>query len=171
MGIETALFATAMVGAAVSAAGSIKGGMDAQKEARYQGEQLTQQASEEKQSAGQQVANQDYRADQVLGRVSANAGAAGVTQEGSVATVKANSESEAATNDMFTRYSGNLAALKDVYAAENLHWQGDQAKAASFVQAGQTLTSALTTAAQSKIGASTRGGTGTPTWGSLFNTD
>lgn len=173
MGIETALLVTAVAGAAVSAAGQIKSGMNTATANRYQGEEEVAQASQEKQAAGQQGANQDYAANQVLGRISANAGAAGVTPAGSPSVVATNSESEATTNDMYTRYSGNLAALKDVYAAKELNYQGSQAKVAGFVGAGQTLTSSITGAIQTKLGWLNRGATpgssSSPTWGSLFN--
>jgi hypothetical protein len=170
--------AVAMVAmAGMSAAGQVMQGQNQAKADLNQGRELSQQASEEKQAAGQEIANEDYKATQTLGRVSANAGAAGVTQEGSVATVKMNSEAEQTTNDMYTKYSGNLAALKDAYAARTLKYEGDQLKVSSAVGAGMTLTQGIINAYGTYKSFNTRGAspggptTTNPSGGSLFNSN
>lgn len=172
MAVAAAVAMVAM--SAMQAAGGVLQGQNQAKADLNQGRELTQQASEEKQAAGQEIANEDYKATQVLGRVSANAGAAGVTQEGSVNTVKMNSESEQATNDMFTKYSGNLAASKDIYAARILKYEGDQTKVSSAVGAGMTLTQGIINAYGTYKGLSNKGatpGSTNPQGGSLFNTN
>jgi hypothetical protein len=146
MGIETALLVAAVGSAAVSAAGQVKQGLDTKQADLYQGRELTTQGELEKQAAGAKISDQDYAAVQTMGRISANAGAAGVTPGGSVALAKTNSGQEAQINDMYTRYSGNLAAMKDVYAARQLKFQGGQAAMSGIVGGATTLTSAITDA-------------------------
>jgi hypothetical protein len=96
------------------------------------------------QSAGEKISQQDYEAVQTLGKISANAGGAGVTMQGSPGLVYNRSAEEQKITDMYTRYSGRLQSVRDLYAGEVSRYEGNKAMISGFIGAGGSLVSGLT---------------------------
>lgn len=123
---------------ALAAGGSIMGGMQAQSAANIQAEQMQRQAALENQSAGAQISKDDVNAGRAIATGVANAGAAGVTQDTAAPVIMENA-SEAKIRDMYTRYSGQLAASGDLYQASLDKYQGKQAMWAGIFGAAKNI--------------------------------
>jgi hypothetical protein len=129
---------------AVSAFGSIAQGMAQKGAADAEAYQQQQQAQLEMQQAGAKISSDDYEAVQTLAKINANTGAAGVTSQGSPGLVATRSAEEQKINDMYTMYSGRMAATRDLYAADVSRYKGQQAETAGFLGAGGSLLEGFT---------------------------
>jgi hypothetical protein len=113
-------------GSALAAGGSVVGGMQARSAARVQAQEDTRQAALENQAAGEKISSEDTEANRAIGADVANAGASGVTQSTAMPVVNENF-AEQRIKDMYSRYTGKLAASSDLYAASLAGYQGKQA--------------------------------------------
>ena len=128
IGDDPVTVATAAVGATsvMGAAGSVVGGFQAQSAANIQAQEARRQAALENQAAGQRISAEDTQANRLIAERVAATGASGTTLSG---TRPALSEdfAQQRIKDMFTRYSGKLAASSDLYQASLASYEGKQA--------------------------------------------
>ena len=146
--LETASgLTTAVTGVAgiTSAIGSFAQGRYQQKAASAQSTELEQQAGLEREQAGVQIAQQDYKAIQLMGRIKASAGGSGAGTGGSSGEVYKTSSQEQQLNDLYTKRSGQLASMRDLYKAALARSEGAQYAEAGYIGAGGGL---LTSAAR-----------------------
>jgi len=140
-----ALLATTAVSAVGSAMGQISQGMSNKTAASNQAIQEDQAAHIAMQSHMEEVSKSDYVANQTLGKIYSNAGAAGVVPgQGSPALVANRSAEEQKISDMYERYSGRLQAVSDLYQGKVDRWSGNRAMISGFIGAGGSLVSGLT---------------------------
>jgi hypothetical protein len=85
------------------------------------------QAGLDRQQAGARIAADDYRANALISAGTANAAASGVDPgSGSAKIVSQQNASMAMLNDMYSRYSGELAAHSDMAQAAFARFEGKQ---------------------------------------------
>lgn len=125
-----------MIGmAAVSAAASIKQGMDAKSAANSQAVLYQQQAQQERLNYGQKIVGEDEKAGAMVSSNEAASGASGVTSSGSPSLVNKNDLTEQKIRDMYTKYGGESAARGLDYQSTLAKWQGNQALYSGFIGA------------------------------------
>ena len=116
----------AAAGASVSAMGSVEGGLQAKEAALQQGRQDTEAGQVAHLQAGAEISSQTEIAAHTLSRVSAAAGAMGLTS-GSATPILSEDYTQAKIRAAYTRFNGDLTASQDQYAAKLAKYQGNQA--------------------------------------------
>ena len=116
----------AAAGASVSAMGSVEGGLQAKEAALQQGRQDTEAGQVAHLQAGAEISGQTMIAAHTLSRVSAAAGAMGLTS-GSATPILSEDYTQAKIRAAYTRFNGDLTASQDQYAAKLAKYQGNQA--------------------------------------------
>lgn len=145
MGIEMALMGAMAVTSIASAVGNVAQGMSQHGAYTNQAIQSDQQAQLDMQAAMQKVSENDYEANATIAKIRSGAGAAGVDPNtGSAKLVATTSAEQAKISDMYTRYTGRLASVRDLYAGEVARWQGNQALIGGYMKAGGSLLGGLT---------------------------
>lgn len=135
--------ATAISGI-TSAVGSFAQGQYQKKAASAQVAELNQQSTLDKTQAGAEIATQDYKALNILGKIAASAAGSGVTPEGSPELVSRTSSQEQRISDTYLRYSGQLSSMRDIYKAALAKNQGQEQYESGLVgTGGGLLTSGL----------------------------
>ena len=146
----TLAIAATAASAAVSATSSVAGGLQAQKA----GLQAARQANLEAGAAQTQAAAEQNvtttEAARTLGTAAARAGAMGVTAE-SASPILHEDLIQAKIKAAHERFTGNLAAREDIYAGKLAQYQGQQAKWAGFIGAGQSVLGAVSNIAKIKM--------------------
>jgi|SRR5215467_10770936 len=132
MGVMAGLMAGAT---ALNMASQVSQGMSERQGQYNMATQYEQQAKVERTAASGKIISDDWQAIQALNRMSSNYAASGFGAGGSEKYVRQESVAQARLHDMYTRYSGKLAASQDVYAATTARYQGDRALAGSIVGA------------------------------------
>ncbi len=132
--------AALVAGTALSAGGSIMGGIQQQQESRFEAAQLEQQGQVEATRATAEITANDAEARKALGAVNVGAAASGVSpSSGSVRAVRSFDETQAILKDTYARYQGNLAEQNSYYQARAARYQGNQALAGGLLSAGSTV--------------------------------
>lgn len=131
----------------VSSAGSLLQGNYQKSASNAQAAELKQQADLDTAAAASKMSSDDYKATQLIGAISANTAGSGVTLEGSPGLVSRTSIQEQKISDTYTRYSGQLASMRDLYKATIATNEGKQQYQAGIIGAvGGLLTSGVRTA-------------------------
>lgn len=150
---SSALSATSVLGgislasSLVSSAGSFLQGNYQKSASNAQNAELKQQADLDTAAAASKISSDDYKATQLIGAISANTAGSGVTSEGSPGLVSRTSIQEQKISDTYTRYSGQLASMRDLYKATIATNEGKQQYSAGIIGAvGGLLTSGVRTA-------------------------
>ena len=135
--VTMAVAGTAAAGAA-AAGSSLVGGMQAKTAALQQGRVDTEEASVARMQAGAEISNETENAAHTISKVEAGAGAAGVTAE-SAQPVLSEDYTQAKIKAAYTRFSGDLAASQDIYAARIAKYEGGQSMWRGIFGAGQAV--------------------------------
>lgn len=131
----------------VSSAGSLLQGNYQKSASNAQNAELKQQSDLDTAAAASKMSSDDYKATQLIGAISANTAGSGVTPEGSPGLVSRTSIQEQKISDTYTRYSGQLASMRDLYKATIATNEGKQQFQAGVIGAvGGLLTSGVRTA-------------------------
>jgi hypothetical protein len=130
-----------LLGAGVSAIGSISAGKAAQDAAEYNAKVAEQQAAQERDAA--QAEASDYRRSERRGQASSRVArlASGVTMAGSPLLVDEAMAREIALGSARTGYAGSVNANRYENEAELERMSGDAAASASYFRAGTSLLS------------------------------
>jgi hypothetical protein len=128
--------------AALQMGSQIMGGIQAKQQGENEAIQYEQQAREAHMAASGKIISDDYQAIQVMNRMAAGTAAGGMGSGGSEKYVQRSTAEEARINDMYTRYSGRLAASSDYYAASQARWEGSQKLGSAIIGAIGTGASA-----------------------------
>ena len=149
MAVTATKMAIALASAAVSAVGAIQQGRAANRTARFEAEQLRQQAERERHSAAQQAA--DLRDGEARRRASLRARTAGsgATLEGSPLAVLSDLAADAEFQALRRIAGGAAAAGRAEANAALRRFEGRNARRTSFLNAGSTL---LTAASRARFG-------------------
>jgi len=132
MGVMAGLMAGAT---ALNMASQISQGMSERQGQYNMATQYEQQAKVERMSASGKIISDDWEAIRSLNRMATNYAAGGFGAGGSEKYVRQESVGQARLHDMYTRYSGKLAASQDVYAATQARYQGDKALSGAIIGA------------------------------------
>lgn len=119
-------YALMAVSTAVSVASSVEGGLQAKQAAVQQGRQDTEAAQVAHLQAGADISGQTMNAAHTLSRISAGAGAMGLTS-GSATPILSEDYTQAKIRAAYTRFNGDVTASQDQYAAKLAKYQGNQA--------------------------------------------
>ncbi len=133
-------------GAAISAGSSIMQGISSYQAGNAQAGLYQRQAGLERERAGAEIAANDYKANSLISTGTANTAAAGVDPgSGSAKVVRQTNASMAMLNDLYTRYSGNLASQSDMAEAAFARYSGKQKLIGGIGQAvgGSLLTAGM----------------------------
>lgn len=128
---------TGILSSVVGGLAQYQQGQFAKEVASRQSEALESQAQQVQQQAGAEIARQDYQATHIISSMRAATAASGITEEGSPATILAESVDEAQLNDMYTKYAANIQS-------SNLRYQGVIGKSVAEEQADAATIGAIT---------------------------
>jgi len=148
MGIETILIGAALAGSAVSAMGSIQKGKAEKESADYNAAVRDQQAAADRNVADTE--SSDYFRKEMRQRAAGIAarGASGVTMEGSPLLVDEATVGEIALGTSRIMHGGERRAKREEQEAALYRKRGENAKTASYYDAGTSLLSGFGKAAK-----------------------
>src|SRR6185312_604679 len=134
--IGTATGSIPIIGPIMSGIGSIFSGMQEGQADDNRSILYTQQAQLDRYNAGTQVTANSQRATQTLSAVSAQAGASGVTTEGSPTQAQRQTINRVNAADVTARWIGAIHASSDLYQSQLARWAGSQARMAGWISGG-----------------------------------
>ncbi len=141
-GVGAAKIAAMVASAAVQAVGTISQGRAANQAAKFEANQLQQQAERDRQLAAQQASELRDAESRRQAALRARVAGGGATLEGSPLAVLTDLAGEAEFQAIRTVVSGETAANRAQGKAAIRRFEGRNAQRAGFIQAGSTLLSA-----------------------------
>jgi len=135
--------ALGLIGTAISAAGAVMQGKQAEAMANYQAKVYERQAVQEAQASAYEVARERRRQDMLQAAARAQVGASGVALQGSPTSVLAANAREGQLDIQAIRYGSQLRQNNLRAQAGISRFEGRQARTASFIDAGSRIVGGL----------------------------